>query len=358
MSTQEVNAGPTIAGYAPSVAPPSTAAPLETIPPFQPFSFTFQLTDVNIKETRCNKWWGCDTDYLVLSAQVGAQPPLGNATPVTLKIKLGDVHAGDNITSFMPPAAIDSIHVSRADDPIVLQYHVVNAGHGPESQVWNALEGLATTIAAAGGKAIAESNDPTGIGDAIAKALGIKGTILGDLILPGDGSLVPAITGYLTGEVLGFLFPDCDGAVADQVMVTTGGELWSLLRGSKVDGTGVMLTGTTSHPGTDSPSGCGDNSDYTVGWEVDLAYENMLGMTVYSDAAVLWSSTNLGQGSPALQWLIGDVNGDGKAEVLQLSMRMMGQLATTVYGYDGVDGYKVLTRAAGGWMEALQWLVG
>src|SRR5690349_4088927 len=47
-----------------------------------------------------------------------------------------------------------------------------------------------------------------------------------------------------------------------------------------------------------------------------------LGMIVYgwsgTSLSTQWSTGNMGQGSGAIRWLIGDVNGDGKTEVVQL----------------------------------------
>jgi hypothetical protein len=48
----------------------------------------------------------------------------------------------------------------------------------------------------------------------------------------------------------------------------------------------------------------------------------------------LWSTGNIGQGVGAVGWLIGDVNGDGRAEVVQL-WNNAGRLAMIVYGWSG-----------------------
>lgn len=61
-----------------------------------------------------------------------------------------------------------------------------------------------------------------------------------------------------------FLFPNCDGFV---VIGTIGREKkkWDAL----IDAAGgVTLHVTIRYPGTDSPAGCGSNSDYSVTWSI------------------------------------------------------------------------------------------
>jgi hypothetical protein len=61
-----------------------------------------------------------------------------------------------------------------------------------------------------------------------------------------------------------------------------------------------------------------------------------LGMIVYGwqngAMAVLWSSSNIGEGTGAVSWLIGDVNSDGCAEVIQLWANGS-SLGMIVYGW-------------------------
>ena len=61
------------------------------------------------------------------------------------------------------------------------------------------------------------------------------------------------------------LFANCDGPVAAGVHVFTGAELASPTLGGKV------LTETDHNPGTDSPTGCGRNSNYYVTWSIRSA---------------------------------------------------------------------------------------
>lgn len=62
----------------------------------------------------------------------------------------------------------------------------------------------------------------------------------------------------------GFLFPDCDGFVAADTIGTIK-RSWDAL----IDQAGgVTLHQSSRYPGSNSPTGCGGNSDYTVRWSV------------------------------------------------------------------------------------------
>jgi hypothetical protein len=85
-----------------------------------------------------------------------------------------------------------------------------------------------------------------------------------------------------------------------------------------------------------------------------------LGMIVYgwngSAMTALWSANSVGTQSPAAGWAIGDVNGDGRAEVMQPS-DSNGTLEITVYGWNG--GMTQLGGAfVGPFQDAAAWLAG
>src|SRR3954447_10210948 len=50
--------------------------------------------------------------------------------------------------------------------------------------------------------------------------------------------------------------------------------------------------------------------------------------------AALWCQGNMGQGPGAVAWLIGDINGDGKAEIIQ-QWAAGSNLGTIVYSWPG-----------------------
>ncbi len=74
--------------------------------------------------------------------------------------------------------------------------------------------------------------------------------------------------------------------------------------------------------------------------------------------ATLFQSSDMGQGSPALSWLIGDVNGDGRAEIIQL-WNHGGNLGMIIYGWSNNT---LTTLFANGNMgqgsDAITWLIG
>jgi hypothetical protein len=66
-----------------------------------------------------------------------------------------------------------------------------------------------------------------------------------------------------------------------------------------------------------------------------------LGIIVYgwngTAMSVLKQNDDMGQGPNAASWLIGDVNGDGKAEIVQTYRNGSGKLGMIVYGWNGTD---------------------
>jgi hypothetical protein len=71
----------------------------------------------------------------------------------------------------------------------------------------------------------------------------------------------------LLGEIGSFIFPDCDGFVAIDGIGMSKGQ-WD----KAVDSVGGEAFKKTMHyPGSNSPAGCGSNSDYTVTWSVARA---------------------------------------------------------------------------------------
>jgi hypothetical protein len=87
-----------------------------------------------------------------------------------------------------------------------------------------------------------------------------------------------------------------------------------------------------------------------------------LGLIVYewngSAMVTQWGTTNIGQGYGALDWLVGDVDGDGRVELLQ-PWRNGSQLGLIVYGWNGSAMVtRWGTQNIGQGYGALGWLVG
>src|SRR5205807_1249359 len=88
-----------------------------------------------------------------------------------------------------------------------------------------------------------------------------------------------------------------------------------------------------------------------------------LGMIVYGAEGggyqTIFGSQDMGQGSGAIAWLIGDVEGDGKADEVVM-WNNVGSLRMIVYGSDGGSGYQTIfgSQDMGQGSGAIAWLIG
>lgn len=186
--------------------------------------FSFVLDSFQIATTRS---WGSDTDYV--SFTVVVTPKGGEGTPLTVSKAMGDVNDGDHPVNLSFP----NIQVNPGDT-VLLNYVILNFGHGNPGTALSLVENA---------------------GIKIAKILG-----------PDFGQALGSLLGLNFFETLAEQFvillnADCDGPVAAEQVSFTFEDL--------VAGTAHgPLTRTTDHPGTDSPSGCGSNSFYSVKWHI------------------------------------------------------------------------------------------
>jgi hypothetical protein len=184
-----------------------------------------------------------DTDYISASVAVAGRPAL-KATQ-----KLGDLDNGTFRT------AINFKDVAVADnETAVFSYAIVNSGHTDPNAAEKTLEQAVSTLAEKGAQAAA-----TAAGGAVGAALGAS---IGTAVVPLIGTALGALAGWVVSYAGKLIFANCDGAVAAAVHAYTGSQLHA--------GTsqGRHLGGTDHHPGTDSPAGCGSNSNYDVNWSI------------------------------------------------------------------------------------------
>ena len=194
-------------------------------------TITFSLDSFRITDTRSRH---NDTDYVSFTLLV--RDANGHGTPQTLKKAMGDVNNGTHTVGLsFPNVAVP------ANGSVVFNYLIVNSGHQSESDVYKALE-------TAGGS-LAE------------KGLVAGGTALGTAILPGLGTILGAIGGWLAGEIKSILTANCDGPVAAEQVTMTYAQIMQ-------DTANGPYSKETKHPGTDSATGCGSNSMYYVDWHV------------------------------------------------------------------------------------------
>jgi hypothetical protein len=181
----------------------------------QPAGYYLSIDNIHIDNTRSLH---NDTDFANLTVKVNDRLlPQQTAS-------MGDVNNGDHY----PGLQIYPIPISDSDT-VTFNYLVVNAGHsGTADHVKDALDASGAALASKG----LQSGNPWYVG----------------------------IGGILWG--LGLLFADCDGPVAGDQISMTGADLKARL------GTSGFYTETRSYSGSDSPTGCGSNSQYSVTFSV------------------------------------------------------------------------------------------
>jgi hypothetical protein len=187
--------------------------------------YTFRLDSFDINNTRARH---NDTDYVAIGLKVG------DKTFPSQVWGMGDLNNGH----YPVGIAFENIDVYGASTPVTFNFQIVNSGHSNPSAIENALTQGALDLMSYGA------------------------TALGDVVLPGTGSIW-GWAGKAAGEWLaGIIFADCDGAVAiDQVAING-----ATLKAWTAQG---IHSETRSYPGTDSPVGCGSNSEYNVTWSIE-----------------------------------------------------------------------------------------
>jgi hypothetical protein len=196
-------------------------------------AYTFTLDSFRITQTRSLH---NDTDYVSIAVVVGQNPPI--AAPVK---SMGNVDNGTHEVNL----SIPNVAVGPTDLSAFI-YSIVNCGHGSPDEIEAALQ--KATIAAAS-KLAQQWAAPAAAEAPAASHTSTVGT---------------SAFGWLTGAVEGILFADCDGVVAGGDCIFFRGEEASLMANSN----GQPVTFNDSNPGSNSPAGCGANSQYYVSWSV------------------------------------------------------------------------------------------
>jgi hypothetical protein len=204
--------------------------------------YTFRLDSFRIDHKRTNHPWGggTDTDYVAIGLKVG------DRTFPTQTKAMGDLDTGN----YNVGLAFENVLVADPATSVIFNYQIVNNGHASQTDLDKALTSGAAWLASQGA------------------------TALGNALTPGAGSIWGMAASAAVQWLGGIVFADCDGPVAiDQIAV----------RADAVDqatSSGGTYSDTRSYPGTESPPGCGSNSQYSVTWSV--THERITGPGPYS----------------------------------------------------------------------------
>jgi len=203
-------------------------------------TYRFTLEHFTVITTRAR---GDDTDAVAFAVAVA-----GRKSP-TQSLNVGDVDSGDISVNL----STGPLFVAPGNTRAVMSYAIYN---GDTSHLGIGLDGFVGKTVDEYTKQILEggpSQDP-----------GID--IPDDPSTPNNATFDD--TSWLNvlelAAIGSFLFPDCDGMVAADVIGRTKEELDTAI--DLADG--ITYHQTRRYPGADSPAGCGANSDYTVTWSV------------------------------------------------------------------------------------------
>jgi hypothetical protein len=184
-----------------------------------------------------------DTDYITISVAVGDAPAISKT------LAMGSLSPGNYPVDL-------SIQVDMPETPptgVSFAWSVVNKGDADEAKlqkgVEKALSALVKTSVTTFSKDISQP-----IGSALGAAIGAA---IGTAVVPLIGSAIGALAGYVVSEVVGIVFADCDGTITTGLRVYTNTQIL----GGTMSGSDVIRD-IVLDQGTDSPIGCGSNSEY------------------------------------------------------------------------------------------------
>lgn len=196
--------------------------------------YTFTLDGFQITNTRSVF---DDTDYASIAVAVGNNPPI--TVPA---VSLGSIDNG-----------VYSVHLQipnvtvQSGQAVSFSYAIVNSGYKQDTLE----QDLISWIGRAAQKAAA-----VGAADL---AAGLTGNTSAASLASQVGQQAG---GWAINQLLGIIFADCDGTVAAGDHIFSGAQLANDTNG------GLTYWQHDNNPGTDSPAGCGSNSQYYATWSV------------------------------------------------------------------------------------------
>jgi hypothetical protein len=184
--------------------------------------YYFSVRNVRIDNTRASH---NDTDYFLSSVTVG------DRSFPKFFVSMGDLNNGDyDVGAIIGPLPVEDTGVK-----VSFNYQIVNSGHRDPSIIQKGL---------------------TDAADQIAKKLWEQAMASGNLWAAGGAGAIELATKVL----LPALTANCDGLVVLDQLSLTGAQLLTRTKAGWSE--------TRQYPGTDSPTGCGSNSDYKVNFSV------------------------------------------------------------------------------------------
>jgi len=211
--------------------------------------YTVKLESFHIDNTRSRH---NDTDTVTLGVQLG-----GTKLPV-LTFNAGDVNNGDHGVGLH----FSTMLLSNQDRALAFTYFIYN---GATNELSTNLNTLATSLLTEGvqstvkGPSFSFANLSGGI--TTVSATGSVGLLS---LLANTSAWYAALSKVMVETAINFIFPNCDGFVAGDVVSLTK-QQWD----ENVDSQGgSVFRATMAYPGTDSQAGCGSNSAYKVTWSV------------------------------------------------------------------------------------------
>jgi hypothetical protein len=250
------------------------------IDPPPPATYDFVVSSMNVTKARSGGWLQSgDTDYatLTISALAADNTVITQYEPITQK--LGDF--GNN-SSTDPQMSLTDLAVPEGGS-LAVSFVVVNKGGWDwDSSAINALEiaGSAVLGALVQGTIVAPTTTATSVvGGVATTTTTTTATVTFSEVLAIGALIIAAMEG------VNLLFPDCDGTVVPGVLSLGQTELLSYASTApwKI---------TYNYPGTDSPDGCGDNSEYAVTYTVAnstlrVVVPNVVGLSQEAATAAL-----------------------------------------------------------------------
>jgi hypothetical protein len=184
-----------------------------------------------------------DTDYITISVAVGDAPAISKT------LAMGSLSPGNYPVDL-------SIQVDMPETPptaVSFAWSVVNKGDGDEAELQKGMEKALSALVKTSVTTLSKD-----ISQPIGAALGAAiGAAIGTAAISLTGSAIVALAGYVLSQVVGIVFADCDGTITTGLRVYTNTQIL----GGTDSGDGVIRD-IVLDQGTDSPIGCGANSEY------------------------------------------------------------------------------------------------